>query len=490
MRPYKTKMSMSKKLLYSIVVDIISYLPALISWLMTKNISLGLAKKDLQLFAFGWGLLGAVMIYFFYKNRIGIFGGSLQVVQGILKSLNIISLMTPMPVAIFTWIIMGFYNVIQALVNGTRNVQRKMVYRRQQKRYEHLERTSKKPKQKKTVLAWPIFLFPFVFIYDYVACVIFNETAVNDATSFTAMMFYNAFIIFIWYFKLRNSEAWRRFKSSAIATITKFLDWFKKTIPFGKIVLYGGLLILTNVFNLLSPFFNFITDQDIIFVDPVVNLFTDKHKILESRLAWRGQNWTPPIGGQDLNYWIRDASEIHQVKMEDLAAVLCAESDLSMTRVPYLVGEPSGGTGQIQPKLAKDRKMRVTGRSEHFMDSKMNFSSRLEWQRVRHLAMICGIKTNDPILDYLLSWIQYFVISSIDDRFSSKAIYFTAEELRKRYLYYKNNAQYKATEIDCRRAAIATWPFGEGKKAWKNRNSEKINSYVEKGRAYAAKYGS
>lgn len=485
MRGHKTKMSMSQKLLYSIVIDLGGYLPALIAWLMAKNISLGLSNKDLQLFTFGWSLLGAILIYFFYKSRIGIFGGVLQIIQGSLKSLNIISLSTPIPVATATWFITACYNVMQAALSGARNVQRKMENRRQQ-RYEEQERRSKnkRPKQKKNVWALIIFLYPFAYIYNYVACVIFNETDINDATSFTAMMFYNAFIIFIWYIKLRNSEAWRNFKSSAMGAINKFLDWFKK-IPYGRLMLYGGLLIVINIFNLLSPFFNFLTDQDIIFVDPIVNSFTDKKERTENMLLTRGQRWNPPMSGGNLSVWVIQAAKEEDVPLWVLAGIVSQESGGGNLAMPP---GKKGGTdaGFLQYQSANDD-LRVTGRSQHFMAGD-KYSSTLEWQRTRHLAMICGLQISSPLPDYFLDWIKYFVVSSIDDRLSKKAIFKAAKTLKGRFNYFKKKHQ-QSNDMELWRATIASWPFGEGR-AWNNRNSNLVSIYVTKGREYAAKYGS
>lgn len=485
MGQYKTKMSMGKKLLYSIIIDASGYLPALIAWLMTKNISFGLAQKDLKLLTFVWLAIGAILIFAFYKSRIGIFGGVGQIIQGVLKSFNIISLTTPMPIATATWLITGCYNVIQAVVNGTRNVQRKMENRRQEKRYQYQEKTGQSPRHKKTFLAWAIFLFPFVYIYNYIACLIFNATARYDATSFAAMTVYNAVVIFIWYFKLRNSESWRKFRSWAISNITKFLDWFK-TIPFGKLILYGGLLLVINLFNLFSPFFNLLTDQDIIFVDPVVKIFTDKKERAENMLVARGQRWNPPMSGGNLSTWVIQAAEQEDIPLWVLAGVVSQESGGGRLAIPpSRRGEIAAGPLQYQsPHGGED--MRVAGRSQHFMDGD-KYSSTLEWKRTRYLAMICGLQIGSPEPDYFLDWIKYFVVSSIDDRLSKKAVFKAAKMLKKNYYRFKE--EHNVNETELWRATIATWPFGEGR-AWNNRNSKLINLYVEKGRAYAAKYGS
>ncbi|HPA25489.1 MAG TPA: hypothetical protein PLK76_01885 [bacterium] len=484
---------MGKKLLYSIVIDASGYLPALIAWLMAKNISFGLAQKDLKLLTFVWLTIGAILIFAFYKSRIGIFGGLVQIIQGVLKSFNIISLSTPMPVATATWLITGCYNVIQAVTSSARNFQRKRENRRQQKRYEYQEKSSKRPKHKKTFLAWFIFLLPFFFLYEHIACLIFNETGVNDATSYVATALYNGLVIFllIWYLKfkmkqMRNDKN-RDSKFSSISTITNILDWFK-TIRFGKIILYGGLLIVINVFNLLSPIFNFITDQDIIFVDPIVKIFTDKKERAENMLVARGQRWNPPMSGGNLSTWVIQAAEQEDIPLWVLAGVVSQESGGGRLAIPPgRRGEIAAGPLQYQsPHGGED--MRVTGRSQHFMDGD-KYSSTLEWKRTRHLAMICGLQIGSPLPDYFLDWIKYFVVSSIDDRLSKKAVFKAAKTLKKRYEKLKEkHAQSDETELW--RAAIATWPFGEGKKAWNNRNSSLINLYVDKGRAYAAKYGS
>lgn len=252
-----------------------------------------------------------------------------------------------------------------------------------------------------------------------------------------------------------------------------------------------SIFFLVYYLNLLNPIFNIATDIKIIggavpkfFVDAATkNSWTN----LENNLQRQGELWCPPTAkpnkGMDdvslthrFDKWINSACQDYDVLHWVLFGVACQEGG-RFANVPDLKGETSLGLTQIQSAFLG---LKMTGRDKRFI-SKKHRGSVLEHERLRHLAMFCGIIIKDPTLNWFWSWIKYYLVGSIDDRLTGEVVNFTAKTLRQYYDYYSHTYPNRGEDAYWR-AAIAAWPYGLGSEAWANRNSNLTNLYVEKGK--------
>lgn len=280
-----------------------------------------------------------------------------------------------------------------------------------------------------------------------------NTLMMGTVTSCLATACVYTVALFIWFKPLRKLRKYLGGKESVRIFFDKLRLVINKIEPQGNLryVIRSAVvtlsLVCVNIYNLLSPWFSMFALIWVVLFQPFLQVLAPDVLRSYDRRVRIGEFWSPvwlieretnissATSDEDRVFRriaqyhgrISRAAGNHGIQQLWLFGTVARESSGGFARLRLSDVSGRGGSElglfQLQHKLCMDYGLRTSGWWKSYMNGTKTpvNASYLEYQRQKFLVFWCGFE-----LPFVLDYLRYFLLTSIDDRLSSDSFDFAA----------------------------------------------------------------